>query len=106
MFGRFHDAGYQGLYGGLNNQEIKARKPDIVAMSALLTTTAPNQGKVIKALLQQGIRDDYIVLVGGGQLHRERSGLPRGESDPRHGFGDEQEYGGRRGRRSGIGGND
>ena len=46
-------------------EEIKTRKPDIVAMSALLTTTAPNQGKVIKVLLQQGIRDDYIVMIGG-----------------------------------------
>jgi corrinoid protein of di/trimethylamine methyltransferase len=46
-------------------EEIKARKPDIVAMSALLTTTAPNQGKVIKLLMAQGIRDAYIVMIGG-----------------------------------------
>jgi len=46
-------------------QEIKTRKPDIVAMSALLTTTAPNQGKVIKLLQKEGIRDQYIVMVGG-----------------------------------------
>jgi len=46
-------------------EEIKTRKPDIVAMSALLTTTAPNQGKVIKQLLQQGIREDFIVMIGG-----------------------------------------
>jgi corrinoid protein of di/trimethylamine methyltransferase len=46
-------------------QEIKTRKPDIVAMSALLTTTAPNQGKVIKLLVKEGIRDQYIVMVGG-----------------------------------------
>jgi methanogenic corrinoid protein MtbC1 len=46
-------------------EEIKARKPDIVAMSALLTTTAPNQGKVIKLLVKEGIRQDYIVMVGG-----------------------------------------
>ncbi len=45
--------------------EIKTRKPDIVAMSALLTTTAPNQGKVIKLLEKEGIRGDYIVMVGG-----------------------------------------
>jgi trimethylamine corrinoid protein len=45
--------------------EIKERKPDIVAMSALLTTTAPNQGKVIKLLQKEGIRDQYIVMVGG-----------------------------------------
>jgi len=46
-------------------QEIKTRQPDIVAMSALLTTTAPNQGKVIKLLQKEGIRDQYIVMVGG-----------------------------------------
>jgi corrinoid protein of di/trimethylamine methyltransferase len=46
-------------------EEIKTRKPDIVAMSALLTTTAPNQGKVIKLLTAQGIRDEYIVMIGG-----------------------------------------
>ena len=46
-------------------EEIKARRPDIVAMSALLTTTAPNQGKVIKLMAQQGIRADYIVMIGG-----------------------------------------
>lgn len=46
-------------------EEIKTRKPDIVAMSALLTTTAPNQGKVIKLLAAQGIRDEYIVMIGG-----------------------------------------
>ena len=46
-------------------EEVKSRKPDIVAMSALLTTTAPNQGKVIKLLTKEGIRKDYIVMVGG-----------------------------------------
>ena len=46
-------------------EEIKTRKPDIVAMSALLTTTAPNQGKVIKLLAKEGIRAQYIVMVGG-----------------------------------------
>jgi corrinoid protein of di/trimethylamine methyltransferase len=46
-------------------EEVKTRKPDIVAMSALLTTTAPNQGKVIKLLVKEGIRQDYIVMVGG-----------------------------------------
>jgi corrinoid protein of di/trimethylamine methyltransferase len=46
-------------------EEIKKRRPDIVAMSALLTTTAPNQGKVIKLLEKEGIRREYIVMVGG-----------------------------------------
>jgi corrinoid protein of di/trimethylamine methyltransferase len=46
-------------------EEIKARKPDIVAMSALLTTTAPNQGKVIKLLEKEGLRKNFVVMVGG-----------------------------------------
>jgi corrinoid protein of di/trimethylamine methyltransferase len=46
-------------------EEIKTRKPDIVAMSALLTTTAPNQGKVIRQLIAQGLRDEYVVMIGG-----------------------------------------
>jgi corrinoid protein of di/trimethylamine methyltransferase len=46
-------------------EEIRTRKPDIVAMSALLTTTAPNQGKVIRLMEQEGIREDFIVMVGG-----------------------------------------
>ena len=46
-------------------EEIKTRKPDIVAMSALLTTTAPNQGKVIKLLIKEGIRENYVVMIGG-----------------------------------------
>jgi corrinoid protein of di/trimethylamine methyltransferase len=46
-------------------EEIKTRKPDIVAMSALLTTTAPNQGKEIKLMHQQGIRGDFVVMIGG-----------------------------------------
>lgn len=46
-------------------EEIRTRRPDIVAMSALLTTTAPNQGKVIKALIKAGVRQDFIVMVGG-----------------------------------------
>jgi corrinoid protein of di/trimethylamine methyltransferase len=46
-------------------EEIKTRKPDIVAMSALLTTTAPNQGKVIRLMAKEGIRDAHIVMVGG-----------------------------------------
>src|SRR2546428_9398789 len=46
-------------------QEIKTRNPDIVAMSALLTTTAPNQGKVIKLMQKEGIREHHIVMVGG-----------------------------------------
>jgi methanogenic corrinoid protein MtbC1 len=51
-------------------EEIKQRRPDIVAMSALLTTTAPNQKKVISRMIEEGIRDDYIVMIGGAPTSR------------------------------------
>ncbi|MEC9214747.1 MAG: cobalamin-dependent protein, partial [Pseudomonadota bacterium] len=40
-------------------------------MSALLTTTMPYMKVVIDALKEQGIRDDYIVMVGGAPLNEE-----------------------------------
>jgi methylmalonyl-CoA mutase cobalamin-binding domain/chain len=46
-------------------------RPDILGMSALLTTTMPYMKVVINALEQRGIRGDYIVLVGGAPLNEE-----------------------------------
>lgn len=43
----------------------------IVGMSALLTTTMPYMKVVIDTLVEQGKRDDYIVLVGGAPLNEE-----------------------------------
>ena len=40
-------------------------------MSALLTTTMPYMKVVIDALKEQGIRDDFIVMVGGAPLNEE-----------------------------------
>ena len=40
-------------------------------MSALLTTTMPYMKVIIDTLLEKGIRDDYIVLVGGAPLNEE-----------------------------------
>jgi 5-methyltetrahydrofolate--homocysteine methyltransferase len=40
-------------------------------MSALLTTTMPYMKVVIDAMVDSGIRDDYIVLVGGAPLNEE-----------------------------------
>jgi methanogenic corrinoid protein MtbC1 len=40
-------------------------------MSALLTTTMPYMKVVVDALVEQGIRDDYIVMVGGAPLNEE-----------------------------------
>ncbi|MFQ5522202.1 MAG: corrinoid protein [Acidimicrobiia bacterium] len=52
-------------------QAIDEHKPDILGMSALLTTTMPYMKVVIETLEEKGIRDDYIVLVGGAPLNEE-----------------------------------
>ena len=43
----------------------------ILGMSALLTTTMPYMKVVIDTLVEKGLRDDYIVLVGGAPLNEE-----------------------------------
>jgi methylmalonyl-CoA mutase cobalamin-binding domain/chain len=50
---------------------LEQHKPDILGMSALLTTTMPYMKVVIEELKKRGIRDDYIVLVGGAPLNEE-----------------------------------
>jgi methylmalonyl-CoA mutase cobalamin-binding domain/chain len=50
---------------------LEEHKPDILGMSALLTTTMPYMKVVIQTLKDRGIRDDYIVLVGGAPLNEE-----------------------------------
>ena len=52
-------------------EAVKQYKPDIVAMSALLTTTMVNMAKVIKALEQAGLRDKVKIIVGGAPLTEE-----------------------------------
>lgn len=47
---------------------IKDYKPDILAMSALMTMTAPEQRKVIDTLKKEGIREKVKVMVGGGAI--------------------------------------
>jgi 5-methyltetrahydrofolate--homocysteine methyltransferase len=60
---------------GINNpvenylDALEKHKPDILGMSALLTTTMPYMKVVVDALVEKGIRDDYIVLVGGAPLN-------------------------------------
>jgi len=60
---------------GINNpvesylSALEEHQPDILGMSALLTTTMPYMKVVIEELEKQGIRDDYIVLVGGAPLN-------------------------------------
>ncbi|MBA4783859.1 MAG: cobalamin B12-binding domain-containing protein [Rhizobiales bacterium] len=50
---------------------LNEHKPDILGMSALLTTTMPYMKVVIDQMKAIGIRDDYIVLVGGAPLNEE-----------------------------------
>ncbi len=70
-------AGFEVINLGINNsvenylEAIATENPDILGMSALLTTTMPYMKVVIDALKEKGIRDDYIVMVGGAPLNEE-----------------------------------
>ena len=50
---------------------IEEHKPDIIGMSALLTTTMPYMKVIIDTLKERGVRDNYVVLVGGAPLNEE-----------------------------------
>ncbi|WP_075996758.1 corrinoid protein [Salaquimonas pukyongi] len=50
---------------------LEEHKPDILGMSALLTTTMPYMKVVIDTMIAKGIRDDYTILVGGAPLNEE-----------------------------------
>jgi methanogenic corrinoid protein MtbC1 len=52
-------------------EAIEKYNPNILAMSALMTTTAPEQRKVVNALKEKGIRDKIKVMVGGGGITAE-----------------------------------
>jgi len=52
-------------------EAIKKYKADILAMSALLTLTAPEQRKVIDILKKEGIRDKVKVIVGGAAINAD-----------------------------------
>ena len=68
-------AGFEVVNIGINNSvedfmaAIAEHQPDIVGMSALLTTTMPYMRVVIEALKAAGIRQDIVVLVGGAPLN-------------------------------------
>jgi len=49
-------------------ESVKKEKPDIVGMSALLTTTMRNMGRTIDALKEAGLRDQVKVMVGGAPV--------------------------------------
>jgi 5-methyltetrahydrofolate--homocysteine methyltransferase len=50
---------------------VREYKPDIVAMSALLTTTMPNMEATIRALEEAGLRKQVKVIIGGAPLTEE-----------------------------------
>jgi len=70
-------AGFEVKDLGINNpvenylDELEAGEYDILGMSALLTTTMPYMKVVIDTMVEKGMRDDYVVLVGGAPLNEE-----------------------------------
>jgi methylmalonyl-CoA mutase cobalamin-binding domain/chain len=70
-------AGFDVIDIGINNPvenylaALEEHQPDILGMSALLTTTMPYMKVVIDTLVEKGLRDKYIVLVGGAPLNEE-----------------------------------
>src|SRR5918998_3360487 len=70
-------AGFEVVDLGINNavekylEALETEKPDILGMSALLTTTMPYMKVVIDTLKEKGMRDKYIILVGGAPLNEE-----------------------------------
>ena len=70
-------AGFEVIDLGINTDvdefidAILEHQPDILGMSALLTTTMPYMKVVIDTLSNRGMREDYIVMVGGAPLNEE-----------------------------------
>ena len=70
-------AGFEVFDLGINTDAdeflaaLDERQPDILGMSALLTTTMPYMKVVIDTLIEKGIRDNFIILVGGAPLNEE-----------------------------------
>ncbi|MCL5072608.1 MAG: corrinoid protein [Actinobacteria bacterium] len=70
-------AGFEVIDLGINVKfeeflkAVKANNPDILAMSALLTTTAMEQKNVIEGLKKEGLRDKVKVIIGGSPINQE-----------------------------------
>ena len=70
-------AGFEVVDLGINNavesylEALEKEEADILGMSALLTTTMPYMKVVIDTMVEKGMRDDFIVLVGGAPLNEE-----------------------------------
>jgi methylmalonyl-CoA mutase cobalamin-binding domain/chain len=69
-------AGFEVIDIGINNSveeylaALEEHQPEILGMSALLTTTMPYMKVVIDTMEEKGIRNDYVVLVGGAPLNQ------------------------------------
>ena len=70
-------AGFEVINIGINNSveeylaALEEQQPDILGMSALLTTTMTYMKVVIDTLIEKGLRNDYIIMVGGAPLNEE-----------------------------------
>lgn len=70
-------AGFKVIDLGINVEAeqfvaaVKEHSPKILALSALLTTTASEQGKAINTLIEGGLKDKVKVMVGGGAITQE-----------------------------------
>jgi methylmalonyl-CoA mutase cobalamin-binding domain/chain len=70
-------AGFEVIDLGINTDAekflaaLETHQPDILGMSALLTTTMPYMKVVIATLVERGWRDRVIVLVGGAPLNED-----------------------------------
>lgn len=69
--------GFQVVDIGIDNgtlgfiQEAEKARVDIIALSCLMTTTMPAQKEVIETLEEMNLRDQYLVIVGGGPITQE-----------------------------------
>ena len=70
-------AGFEVIDLGINVEAdaymaaLEEHRPNILGMSALLTTTMPYMKVVIDTMKERGVRDEYIVMVGGAPLNEE-----------------------------------
>jgi methylmalonyl-CoA mutase cobalamin-binding domain/chain len=70
-------AGFEVIDLGINTDAdaflaaLAEHRPDILGMSALLTTTMPYMKVVIDTLIDKGLRDEQLILVGGAPLNEE-----------------------------------
>ena len=65
-----HDLGINVAAEGFV-EAVKKYKADILAMSALMTTTAPEQRKVTETIREEGLSDRVKIMIGGGAITRE-----------------------------------